>query len=373
MTVPSFTALAPSYARLWAGLVPTPEHLPALRTICTKLIANKALYRQVAQAVWGNADYWYVVALLDQMEGGGGCKTYLGNGQSLHKVTTEVPAGRGPFPTFLAGCKDALHLDGLDKITSWPIERIAYEFEAWNGWGYLSKPINDPYLVSFSNEYTEGKYIGDHDYDAHAVSGQPGALTILKVLITLDPSIKLTALSKDPIVQPTVSAIATAGAAPLPPVTATETTVTTTASAPAAAGGIDYAQLAAAIVAAQAAAAPPPPQITLASIEAHLNALLPIATVVLSSIPATAPYAPALSLAQKTIAAVSEVTTTMQTSPADVPAVLAGHINDIAPLVAALKPVSAQIPWLVTLEGIIGNIAAALTPPPVAPPVAKAP
>lgn len=367
MTVPSFTALAPAYARLWANLVPAPAHVPALQEICRKLIAHKATYQVVAQSVWSNPDYWYIVALIDQMEGGGGCSTYLGNGQSLRKVTTEVPEGRGPFSSFLAGCKDALHYDGLDKITSWPIERIAYEFEAWNGWGYLNKPINDPYLVSQSNEYTKGKYIGDHDYSATAVSGQPGALTILKVLITLDPTIVLTSVAAPAAPVPAI--------APTPMETAVTTTVPVTTVAPAAAGlVIDYAQLAAAMVAAQAAAAPPPPQITLASIEAHLAALLPIATVVLAAIPATAPYAPALSIAQKAITTVTDVVATVQTNPAAVPDLLAAHVGDIAPLVAALKPVSAQWPWLTDIETIIANIANALAPPAAlaAPTAAKA-
>jgi len=195
MTVPSFAALAPSYARLWANLVPAPEHMPALEKICDALIAHKATYADAAAAVWDRPDYWYIIALIDQMEGGGGACTYLGNGQSLRKETTEVPAGRGPFVSFTSGCIDALHLDGLDKVTSWPIERIAYEFEKWNGFGYLSKPINDPYLAAQSNEYIKGKYTSDHHYDPEAVSEQPGALTILKVLITRDPTILLTSVT----------------------------------------------------------------------------------------------------------------------------------------------------------------------------------
>jgi lysozyme family protein len=174
----SYAMLAPHYDKLWAALVPSPAHLPELNKICDGLRAHQATYQEAATAVWGKPDHWWYVAVTDQMEGGGGAHTYLGNGQSLDRVTTEVPAGRGPFPNFVAGCVDALK--GVSEPTS--VSQAAYNWEAYNGWGYLTKPIEDPYLASFSNMYTKGKYVADHEYDPEAVSGQPGALTILKVL-----------------------------------------------------------------------------------------------------------------------------------------------------------------------------------------------
>ena len=189
MTIPSFASVKSSYEKLWNELVPTQSHVPELTKICNGLLAHKSTYQSVAQTVWGTSDYWYVVALIDQMEGGGGARTYLGNGQSLSHVTTEVPAGRGPFANFHDGAVDALHIDGLQKVTDWSPPSLGYHLELFNGPGYFSKPIADPYLASWSNKYTKGKYIADHVYDANAVSQQPGALTILKVLMTIDPTI----------------------------------------------------------------------------------------------------------------------------------------------------------------------------------------
>jgi lysozyme family protein len=192
MGYPSFAILAPSYARMWAELEPTPAHIPALKTICEGLAAHTETYKNVSAAVWGRPELWFIVALIDQMEGGGGCRTHLHNGDPLTGRTVSVPAGRPPGEppfTFEQSAIDALIFDDLDKVQIWTIERIAYQLEKYNGPGYLDKPIVSPYLASWSNKYTKGKFVADHVYDPEAVSQQPGALTILKVLIMLDPEV----------------------------------------------------------------------------------------------------------------------------------------------------------------------------------------
>jgi lysozyme family protein len=378
---PTFAALAPSYERLWAELVPTPSHVPALTKICQTLLAHKATYQQVSQTVWGSPDYWWYVAITDQMEGGGGANTYLGNGQSLHYKTTEVPAGRGPFADFHDGAVDALTgSGGQSKVVPAPtsVAHAAYLWESYNGWGYLSKPINDPYLAAQSNEYTSGKYVADHVYDANAVSQQPGALTVLKVLVGLDPTLFAQAPAIDaPIpLQPQQE---------IPPVTATAVApvpqIDFAAQFAALQANINALQKqltvfvpgapspAAAAASAGAAAAPAsmlpplPPQIDLASILAHLDVLMPIATIVMSAIPGAAPFAPLLTVAQKALHAIADVTTAMQTNPAGLPGALGTHLAGIAPLLDQLKTVFPQLPWLATIETIVGNAAKALPAP----------
>jgi hypothetical protein len=127
----------------------------------------------------------------------------------LSRVTTEVPAGRGPFANFHDGAVDALRYDGLDKIHDWSAASVGYHLEGYNGWGYLSKPTVSPYIASWSNKYTSGKYVADHVYDPNAVSQQPGALTILKVLSTLDKTINLGGPS--PVIPKETPPVSTAG------------------------------------------------------------------------------------------------------------------------------------------------------------------
>ena len=129
MSVPSYQALAPHYAKLWAELVPSPQHMRALTQICSDLVVHKPTYQAVSQTAWGTPDYWWFVAITDQMEGGGGANTFLGNGQSLSRVTTEVPAGEGPFANFHDGAVVALR--GVPAPVS--VERAAYNWESFNG------------------------------------------------------------------------------------------------------------------------------------------------------------------------------------------------------------------------------------------------
>ena len=186
MSGPIFARLEPGYAKLWAELEVAPEHAAAVKAICAHQLAHKAIFQQVEHAT--GVPWWWVL-VTDQMEGGGGASTFLGNGQSLARVTTEVPAGQGPFANFVAGAVRAIHLDGVDAPATWSVEYAAFRWEGFNGWGYLHLAIEDPYLAAWSNKESPGKYTSDHHFDPTARSEQPGALTILKVLVGLDPTI----------------------------------------------------------------------------------------------------------------------------------------------------------------------------------------
>lgn len=204
MAFPPYDSMRAGYAKLWAELVPTAAHVTELTVIANRMVAHKQAYQAVSAATWGRPDVWWVVGLLDEMEGGGGARTHLWNGDSLLDYTKDVPAGEPksvghppPF-TFLESAVAALHYDGLDKVAAWTPSAVGYYFERYNGPGYLNKPIISPYLASWSNKYTKGKYTSDGVYDSEAVSKQPGALTILKVLLTVDTSIFVLEPEPDP-------------------------------------------------------------------------------------------------------------------------------------------------------------------------------
>ena len=57
---------------------------------------------------------------------------------------------------------------------------MLYSFEKYNGMGYRAKGINSPYLWSYSNYYTKGKYSDDGVYDPELVSQQCGAAVLLR-------------------------------------------------------------------------------------------------------------------------------------------------------------------------------------------------
>ncbi len=136
--------------------------------------------------VAGSRIPWYFIACVHYLECSFSFKKHLHNGDPLTGYTVQVPAGRPkvghppPF-TFEESAVDALKLMGFDKVTSWKLPFILRKLEAYNGFGYFKfHHMNSPYLWSYSNHYTKGKYVKDGKFDKDAVSAQTGSAVILK-------------------------------------------------------------------------------------------------------------------------------------------------------------------------------------------------
>jgi lysozyme family protein len=194
----SFAQLKPEYARLWQSMVVSPGKVATLDRIALRLIVAKDRY----QAVSAKTGVPYpVIALIHQMECGQDWTANIAQGDPWNQVSTHVPKGRGPFKSWEAAAIDALSIDGTDQVKVWGVERLCYELEKYNGFGSRNKGINTPYLWSYSNHYTRGKYIADHVWDGNAVSGQAGAMPILIRMMALDSSITFAA-AVPPVVVP---------------------------------------------------------------------------------------------------------------------------------------------------------------------------
>ncbi len=130
---------------------------------------------------------WVVIGIMDLRESGGGACRHLHNGDSLRKRTVNVPSNRpkpgtGPF-TFLDSACDAVQIKGLHKITEWTIERMAYEFERYNGFGYRQyRSMRSPYLWGGTSHQQPGKYIRDGVFDKTVMDKQIGCMPLLKEL-----------------------------------------------------------------------------------------------------------------------------------------------------------------------------------------------
>lgn len=180
--MPTFESMAKGYANLWAKMTIRPEHQNAVHALVALITRNKTSYDPIAAQI---GCPWWFIGIVHRLEAGGDFSAYLGNGQPLSRVTTAVPIGRGPFSSFEAGALDALYLEGIDKITDWSIPRALYQFEKYNGFGYGQHNINSPYVWSFSNLYSVGKFGSDGHYDAGLVSQQCGAAVILRAMIDM--------------------------------------------------------------------------------------------------------------------------------------------------------------------------------------------
>ncbi len=189
-----FESLKDEYSRLWESMVVRSSFKGALEASANKILEGKPRYAQVSELT---GVPWFVIGLIHQMEAGCRWGCHLHNGDPLSARTRQVPAkrpakGSAPFKWEESAC-DALMMKNMQSIKDWSIERIAYELERYNGWGYRSyhKAVLTPYLWSGTTHYARGKYVADGKWDATAVSGQTGALPLLKTLMALDASITL--------------------------------------------------------------------------------------------------------------------------------------------------------------------------------------
>ncbi|QJD96553.1 hypothetical protein HH214_12030 [Mucilaginibacter robiniae] len=145
---------------------------------------NRDIFSDTA-FISGSGVPWYFIACVHYLECSLSFKKHLHNGDPLTGYTVHVPAhrpkvGHAPPFTFEESAVDAIKLMKYDQVTNWSLPFILLKLEGYNGFGYNRKGIRTPYLWSYSNHYTKGKYVKDGIYDANAVSSQLGAAVILK-------------------------------------------------------------------------------------------------------------------------------------------------------------------------------------------------
>jgi lysozyme family protein len=112
---------------------------------------------------------------------------HLHNGDPLSSRTIQVPKGRpkvwNPPSDWSSSALDALEQEGFLHQADWTLARVLYRFEGFNGYGYHALGINSPYLWSFSDQWTKGKFVADHKFDSNATSKQCGAAVMLRALV----------------------------------------------------------------------------------------------------------------------------------------------------------------------------------------------
>jgi len=177
--------LKKEYRKLFDSCVINSSKIDLVNGIKGRMLSNKDRYEAVAE---GLKIPWQFVGIIHNMEASMSFNCHLHNGDPLSGRTVHVPAGRplGGRPPFTweDSATDALKLRGIDQCKDWTIEGMLYQIEGYNGWGYrLHHPeVLSPYLWSFSNHYTMGKYIADGTWSETAISNQCGAAVLLKGL-----------------------------------------------------------------------------------------------------------------------------------------------------------------------------------------------
>ena len=174
------------YELLYESCLCRPARKATVNGLAKKIRANRQRYQKVGRAV---GVPWYVVGIIHSLEAGDDFTRHLHNGDPLTSRTVHVPAGRPvrgkpPF-TWEQSAIDALRGRGLGAWKDWSVTGTLYQLEGYNGFGYRDHhpTVPSPYLWSFSNHYTRGKYVADGRFSPTAVSQQVGAALLLKQLV----------------------------------------------------------------------------------------------------------------------------------------------------------------------------------------------
>lgn len=169
-------------------MVVRPERIASVASAAHTLQKNRSRYEAVSAKT---GVPWYMIAAIHMREASADFTRHLHNGDSLQARTHQVPAGRpathAPPFTWEESAIDALTMPphSLHLVTDWSIERVLYETEKYNGWGYwLHGDNTSAYLWAGSDIDHGGKYIADHVWSSTAQDSQNGAALTMRLLLT---------------------------------------------------------------------------------------------------------------------------------------------------------------------------------------------
>ena len=176
--------LREEYQTLFDTCAIRPERKSAAESLASALVQNKSRY----QVVGDQTDVpWYIIAVIHNMEASQNFKKHLHNGDPLTARTVHVPPGRpligNPPFKWEDSAIDALVFEDFDRVEDWTLPGSMFRLEKFNGFGSRGHGIHTPYLWSFSNQYTKGKFVADGVYDPDAVSQQCGAAVLLRRMV----------------------------------------------------------------------------------------------------------------------------------------------------------------------------------------------
>lgn len=183
-----YKALEPEYVRLLAVCKIKSYRLTALNTRAAVILKLKPYYLPVSKET-GVPVLWMMA--INERESSSDMNSYLGNGQPFRKRTTLVPKNRGPFKSWHAGAKDAIHLDHIDQVKVWSWPMMLFEEELFNGFGPRGHHRHSGYLWGGTTVYDGGKYVKDGKWVAGAWDTQLGTVPLMQTLVRLDPSLDL--------------------------------------------------------------------------------------------------------------------------------------------------------------------------------------
>jgi lysozyme family protein len=131
--------------RRWANAKLTRARAPEFKAPAQKAVANKARY-QAIEARTGVS--WIFIAVSHYRESTQNFSKSLAQGDPWNKVSTHVPAGRGPFASFEDAAVDALVncAPHAARNKDWSIGGMLTLLEQYNGLSYANANRPSPYI-----------------------------------------------------------------------------------------------------------------------------------------------------------------------------------------------------------------------------------
>lgn len=167
-------------------------------------VANKGRYLAIARQAGMPDIAWVFIAVSHYRESSQDLSKSLAQGDPWNRVSTHVPAGRGPFDSFEEAAVDALVKCSpyAARLKDWSIGGMLTNLERFNGIGYANRGIPSPYVWSGTDQYQSGKYVRDGVFAPETVDKQLGCAGLILTMMELDPSIKFDGPSPQVVPKP---------------------------------------------------------------------------------------------------------------------------------------------------------------------------
>lgn len=179
----------PEYAKQWNSMIIKPGRVAEFKRLADFATLHKETYKAIEART---TVPWPLIAVLHRRESDANFTTYLGNGEPLSRKTRLVPKGRGPFKNFIEGAIDALHVDGLDGVKDWRLEKMLYYCELFNGAGYHNRGLPSPYIWGGTNIQKPGKFTettAGSTFRPTMIDTQPGCAPMLYMIAKNEPTV----------------------------------------------------------------------------------------------------------------------------------------------------------------------------------------
>jgi lysozyme family protein len=136
---------------------------------------------------------WWVVAVIHERESSQSWAANLAQGDPWNRVSIHVPRGIGPFQSWAQAAAYAMIHCGPKPALwkNWSAGGTLTLLEEYNGLGYAHRGVASPYIWAGTDQYRSGKFIADGHFDPAAVDKQIGCAALLRSMIELDPTIKV--------------------------------------------------------------------------------------------------------------------------------------------------------------------------------------